>query len=82
MHADGYKHHVWPINIPFLSQNAASLCIYHSVLLDHLWKLILAQNLGCEHFVNDNVCLMVCACPALMMDLLYGAPEEKLKPEN
>jgi len=49
--------------------------------LDHLWKLILAQSLGCGHFVNDNACLMVCECPASMKDLLYGAPEEKLKPE-
>lgn len=79
-HADKYKQ-IWAMtsDIPFLSQNAASLQIYHSLLLNHLWKLHRVQSLGYEHSVNDNACLMVCESPASRKDLLYGALQEKLK---
>lgn len=81
-HTDKYKK-IWALtsDIPFLSQNAASLQIYHSLLLNHLWKLDQVQSLGCEHFLNDNACLMVCESAASRKDLLYVALQEKLKTE-
>ena len=79
-HADKYKQ-IWAMtsDIPFLSQNAVSLQIYHSLLVNHSWKLHRVQSLGCEHSLNDNACLMVCESPASRKDLLYGALQEKLK---